>query len=99
MTGAGSVVAGLVLILTVVPFCSYVRVERLQRVASASSLSSTEGTACLDTASPIKWLSRPAVLLTCWALGAEPEDLLVAFQPYFVRIVSLSGIAFVIPFG
>ena len=42
-------------------------------------------------------MGRPAVLLSCWALVAEPEDLLVALQPVFVRKVAVVCIATVIP--
>lgn len=38
--------------------------------------------------------SRPAVLLPCWALGAEPEDLL---HPYLVSEMPLNCIAHVVP--
>ena len=41
---------------------------------------------------------RPAVLLSCWALGAKPENLLVASQPYFIGKVFLSDIVFMVPF-
>ena len=45
VAGVSSVVAGLPLVPVMVPLCSYVRVERLQGVASACSLPNTEGTA------------------------------------------------------
>lgn len=92
-------IAGLVYVFAVVPLCSCVRVECQQGVAFASSPPSTEWTACLVAASAIERLCRPAVLLPCRALGAEPEDLLVASQLYAVRSVSLSCIANVIPLG
>ena len=97
VSAASGVVTRLALVLAVVPLCSCFRVDRLQGVASASSLPSTEGTCCFDTARATVGLRRPAVLLPCWALGAKPGDLLATFQPYFVREVSLRCIAFVIP--
>ena len=84
------------LVLAMIPLCSYARVERLQGVASARSMPSTNGAALFAVIS--SW-GRPAVLLACWALGAEPEDLLNTFQPDFVRKVSLVCIAFVISLG
>ena len=44
IVGASSVVAELAFILAMVPFCSYARVKRLQGVAFARSLPSTEWT-------------------------------------------------------
>ena len=90
-------VAGLAVILGVIPLCSYVGVKRLQGVASASGLPSTERTAWSAWLHAVTWLCRPAVLLPCWAIGAEPEDLLVAFQADFVRKVPLLCIARVVP--
>ena len=75
------VIAGLALVLGMVPLCSYARVQCLQGVAFASSLPSTKWTACFAAASAPARLSRPAVLLPCRALGAEPEDLLAAVRP------------------
>ena len=80
-----------------VPLCSCGRVQRLQGVAFTSSMSSTEWTACLLAASSMIRHCRPAVLLPCWALGAQPEDLLVALQLCIVRRVPSSCIALVIP--
>ena len=91
--------AGLVCVLAVVPLCSYVRVECLQGVAFTSSPPGTEWTARLVAAGAIHRRSRPAVLLPCWALDAEPENVLVASQPDAVGIVSLSCITYVIPLG
>ena len=85
MVRASSVVAGLAFVPGVVPLCSYVRVELLQGVAFAGSLSSTKGTAWLETASATERHCRPAVFMPCWAFVAEPEDLFVAFQGYFGR--------------
>ena len=79
--------ARLALVLCIVPLCSYAWVQRLQGVASASSMSSTEWTACLAAAHLRIRHCRPAVGLPCWAIGAKPEDLLVAFQPGVVREV------------
>jgi len=39
----------------------------------------------------------PTVLLPYWALGAEPVDLLAAFQADLVWVVPVTGIASVIP--
>ena len=94
---ASRVVAGLALVLGVVPLRSCVRVERLKGVALASTLPSTEATAPLDAASPSSRLSRPAVLFACWALGAQPEDLLGTPQSHLVRKFALSRIALVVP--
>ena len=69
----------------IVPVCSCVRVERLQGVAPASSSPSTVWTACLPATGSIVRLCRPAVLLPCWALGAEPEDLLATSQLCIAR--------------
>ena len=82
-----------------IPLCSYARVERLQGIALADSTASAAGTARLMPASTVVRLCSPAVLLACWALVAEPEDLLAASQPDFVREVSLFCIAPVIPLG
>ena len=46
-------VAGLACVPGMVPFCSYARVVRLQGVACASSLPSTEWTPCLAAASAL----------------------------------------------
>ena len=81
-----------------VPFSSYARVVRLQGVAFASSLPSTEWTPSLAAASPAVGRSRPAVLLPNWALGAEPENPLGASQSGVVLKVSLRCVAFMIPF-
>ena len=75
---ASSVVGWLTFILGIVPLCSYGRVQGVQGVAFASSLPSTEGTACLAAAISQIRHGRPAVLLSCWTLVAEPEDLLAA---------------------
>ena len=96
--GAESVVTGLALILGIVPLCSYLRVQLLQGVAFASSVPSTARTACLAAAISLAGRSRPAVLLPCWAVCAEPEDLLAASHPGVLRKVSLSCIAFMVPF-
>ena len=95
--GASCVIARLALVLALIPFCSYGRVQRLQRVAFASSLPSTEGTACLVAAASIMRRCRPAVLLPRWALFAEPEDLLGATQADVVREAPLGCIAFMVP--
>ena len=91
-------VAGLAAVLGVVPLCSYVRVQRLQGVALTSSLPSKKETARLAAACPAEGLCRPAVLLPCWALGAEPEDLDVAFQLDLVRAIPSKCISLVVPF-
>ena len=39
----------------------------------------------------------PAVLLPCWAVGAEPEDLLATFQADFVRKVPMLCVASMVP--
>ena len=70
----------------------------MQGVASASIMPSTEGTACLVLARSISRPCRPAVLLPCWALVAELEDLLVAVQAGVVREVPVGRIAFMVPF-
>ena len=94
---ASNVIPKVTLVLAMIPLCSYARVECLQGVASARSMPSTNGAALFATiSSAIRW-GRPAVLLACWALGAEPEDLLSTFQPDFVRKVPLVCIVFVIP--
>ena len=80
-----------------VPLCSYAREERLQGVALTSNLPSTTWTTCPDGPSSAKWLCRPAVLLSCLALAAKPEDLLMAFQPDFVGKVPVNCIATVVP--
>ena len=77
---AGSVLAGLPLVLAVMPVSSYDRMKGLQGVAIASSMPSTDWTAWNATPGAITGLCRPAVLLSCWALVAEPEDLLAALQ-------------------
>ena len=79
MIGVGSVVAGLATVLSMVPLCSYARVECLQGVAFASSHPNTERTARLVAPSPAERLCKLAVLLPRWTLGAEPKDLLAAF--------------------
>ena len=89
--------AELAFILGMVPLCSYVRVERLQGITLANSLPSTTRTPCLAASSSVTGRSRPAVLLPCWALGAEPEDLLAALQPGVVGKIALSCIALMIP--
>ena len=58
---------------------------------------STTGAACLIGTGSAKWLCRPAMLLTRWALVAKPENLLVTFQPDFIRRMPMICIAFVIP--
>ena len=90
-------IAGLTLVLAMIPLCSYARVERLQGIALAGSTASAAWTACLRPVSTIVRPCSPAVLLPCWALVAEPEDLLAAFQPDFLREVALLCIALVIP--
>ena len=95
--GASSVVAGLAVVLAVIPICSCVWVGRLQGVAFASSMPTTEWTAIPCMGSSSVRVSRPAVHLPCWALGTEPEDLLGTFQPYFIRKVFLSCVALVVP--
>ena len=80
-----------------VPLCSYVRTQGLQGVTLASGMPSTDWTACLNAViSLVRWC-RPAVLLPCWALVAEPEDMLVALQPGVVGKVALRCIAFMVP--
>ena len=80
-----------------VPLCSCVRVQRLQGIASASNLPSTDWAACLLLASSMIRSCRPAVLLSCWAFGAEPMYLLVAAQGYVVRILVLGSVLLMIP--
>ena len=80
-----------------VPLCSYARVQCLQGVAFASSLPSTAWKARLWAASSAAKHSRPAVLLPCWALGAEPEYLFVAFQTGAEGKFPTRCIAFMIP--
>ena len=63
VAGAKSVVTGLALILDIVPFCSYVRVQLLQGVAFAGSVPSTTRTACLAAA--IRWLGEADQLCCC----------------------------------
>ena len=94
---ASSVVAGLVFVLGIVPLCSYVRVQRLQGVAFASIPPSTKWTSCSAWLHAITGPCRPAVLLPCWAIGAEPENLLVASQTYFIRKVPMLCIMRVVP--
>lgn len=94
---SSSVIVRPALVFTVVPVCSCARVKRLKGVAFAGSPASTEGTARQTTASSVLGCSRPAVLLPCWALAADPEDLLAASQCHLVRPESLSCIAMVIP--
>ena len=94
---ASCVLAGLALVLGMVPLCSYPGAQRLQGVALASSMPSTEWTACLAAGSPLVRWCRPAVLLACWTIVAEPEDLLLALQAYFVRKVPTLCVARVIP--
>ena len=96
---ASSVIAGLTLVLAVIPLRSYARVERLQGIALADSMASAAWTARLMLVSMVVRPCSPAVLLACWALVAEPEDLLAASQPDFVREVALLCIAPVIPLG
>ena len=91
-------IARLALVLALIPFCSYGRVQRLKGVAFASSLPGTEGTACLVFAGSIIGHCRPAMLLPLWALVAEPEDLLVAVQAGVVREVPVGSVAFMVPF-
>ena len=97
--GASSVVAGLTLVLGMVPLCSYVRVQRLKGIALASSLPSTVRTTWSGRLSAITRLCRPTVLLTYRALDAEPEDLLVAFQSGVVGIIPPEGIVLMVPFS
>ena len=98
MRRAGSVVIGLIFILAVVPLCSNVRVHRLQRVAFANSLPSTERAACLVAASSLVGNCRPAVLLPCWTAVAEPENLLITLLGSVLGKVSPRCIAFMVPF-
>ena len=94
---ASSVIAGLTWVLVMIPLCSYARIERLQGVAFARSMASTEGAAYFAArGSTVRW-GRPAVLLSCWTLLAKPVDLLGAFPPDFVRKVPKVCIALVIP--
>ena len=90
-------IARLALVLALIPLCSYGRVQCLQRVTSASSLPSTEGTARLVFASSIVRSCSPAVLLPRWTLVAEPPDLLIALQSGVVGEVFLGCIAFMVP--
>ena len=96
--GASSVIARLVLVLVLIPLCSYGRVQCLQGIASASCHPNTEGTACLGFARSKIRHCRPAVLLPRWALAAKPEDLLVAVQAGVVREVLVGCVAFMVPF-
>ena len=95
--GACSVVARLAFILTLIPLCGYARAQRLKGVAFASGLPNTERTAWSAWLHAVTWPCRPAVLLSSWTIGAEPEDLLVALQPYSVRKVPKLCITWVIP--
>ena len=76
-----------------IPLFSYARVERLQGVAFARSMPSTDAAALFAAISSAMRWGRPAVLLAFWAVGAEPEDLLATFKPDFVRKVPLVCIA------
>ena len=95
---ASSVIARLALVPGKVPLCSYGRVQRLQGVAFARSLPSTDWTARLVFAGSIVRRCRPAVLLPRWALFAEPPDLLGALQAGVVREVFVGCVAFMVPF-
>ena len=97
MRRASSVVAELALVLGMIPLCSYVRVERLQGVAFASILPNTKRISLSAWLHAITRLCRPAVHLPCWAMGAEPEDLLVALQADFVRKTPMLCIIRVVP--
>ena len=77
--------------------CSYGRVQRLQGIALASSLPSTEWTACFVFARSMSRPCRPAVLLPLWTLAANPEDLLVAVQAGVVREAFVGCVAFMVP--
>ena len=90
-------ITGLTLVFGVIPLCSYVRVQCLQGVALASIPPSTDWTACLVTASLLIWCYTPAMLLPCWALGSEPEDLLGASLSSVVGKVALRCIALMVP--
>ena len=94
---ASSVVAGLILVLGMIPLCSYVGAQLLQRVALANSLASTEWATIVVEAIPHTRRCRPAVLLSHWTIGAEPEDLLAASQTDFVRKVATLCITKVVP--
>ena len=95
--GACSVVARLAFILALIPLCGYARAQRLKGVAFASGLPNTEQTAWSAWLHAVTWPCRPAVLLSSWTIGAEPEDLLVALQPYSVRKAPMLCITRVIP--
>ena len=97
VTRASNIVLGLFCVLAKIPLCSYVRVKRLQGIALASNLSCTDGAACFVKASSMARGSSPAVLLSCWALLAEPPYWLGASQRCVLRVVVLSRIALVIP--
>ena len=97
VSGVSRVVAGLAFVLAMIPLCSYARMKSLQRVAFARHMPRTAWTTCLLETVSAKWLCSPAVLLSCRALVAQPEDLLGACPPDFVRKVSLLCIALVIP--
>ena len=73
VAGARGVVAGLAFTLGLVPLCGYARVLCLKAVALAGSLPSTERTACLAAVHSITGPRKPAVLLPCWAVSAQPE--------------------------
>ena len=96
--GGSSVVTGITFILGIVPLCSCVRVQLMQRVAFASSVPSTAWTSWSGGLHTITGPCRPAVLLSCWAVKAEPEDLLVTFQSSIVGKILLKCIAFMVPF-
>ena len=94
---AGSVVTRLALAPGIVPLCSYVRVQRLQRSCICERPVQHRMNSLSAAAHSHIRLCRPAVGLPCWAIGAEPEDLLTALQPYFVRKVPMLCIARAIP--
>ena len=53
----------------------------------------------LDAASSITRSNRPAVLLSCWAVVAKPEDPLATLQSGVARKMPICCIALVIPFS
>ena len=90
-------IAGLTLVFGVIPLCSHVRGACLQGVALANILPGTEWAVCQAAASSLIWCYTPAMLLPCWALGTEPEDLLGASLSSVVGKVAMRCIALMVP--
>ena len=60
-------------------------------------MASTAWAACWVLASSAQWSCNPAVLLSCWATGAYPVNLLIASLCGVIGEVALSRIALVVP--